>query len=208
MRVEKFSLQFISLAVAATLATGNFAAAAEETDDVAELKKQIEALQKRVEELEADKRDSSGSPAGRYRRGFGLGWDPFEEISRMREEMDRLFQDPFGGPGGQQGTTFGSSMSFDTDLDLKETDDGYEITLDMTGLDKEKVDIQINEHSITVKGEHSRQDTEEGPNRYFSSQSYGSFMKTIPLPTDADTARAETEKEGDRLVIRLPKKNI
>ena len=76
----------------------------------------------------------------------------------------------------------------------------------MTGLDKEKIDIEINEHSITVQGEHSRQDTEESPNRYFSSQSFGSFMKTIPLPVDADTTEIKTEKEGDTLVVRLPKK--
>ena len=76
----------------------------------------------------------------------------------------------------------------------------------MAGLDSEKVDIQINDRSITVKGEYSKQDTEENPDSYISSQSYRSIMKTIPLPVDADTTKVKTEKEGDYLVIRLPKK--
>jgi HSP20 family protein len=85
--------------------------------------------------------------------------------------------------------------------------DGYEIIFNMKGLDQEKVDIEINEHSITVKGEHSRQEKEEGQGTFYSSSSFGSFMKTIPLPVDADTSKVKTEKKGDSLVIRLPKKN-
>ena len=97
-------------------------------------------------------------------------------------------------------------MSFDHDFDIQETDEGYQIKFDLKGLDQEKVDIDINEHSITVKGEHSAKDTEESENSFFSSQSYGSFMKTIPLPIDADTKKVKTEKEGNSLVIKLPKK--
>ena len=72
--------------------------------------------------------------------------------------------------------------------------------------DKDKVGIQINQHSLTVKGQRSRQEKEQNANRYISSDSFGSFVKTIPLPDDADTTRVRTEKKGDTLVIELPKK--
>jgi len=123
----------------------------------------------------------------------------------MQQEMDGMFQDSFGRSGSRRGM-FSSDMSFDNDLNLKEVDDGYEIRFTMAGLDQEKIKIQINENSITVTGERSQQNTEEGPNSYFSSQSFGSFMKTIPLPVDADVAKMQTEKEGEVLIIRLPKK--
>ena len=181
-----------------------FASAA---DDVAELKRQIDALQKRVDELEAERENRSLRPGDRFHDRFGFGSDPFEEINRMREEMNQMLQDSFGGSGPPQGIP-GGSMGVSSDFNLKETGTGYEIKFDMTGLEKEKVDVEINEHSITIKGEHSRQDVEDGPNRHFSSQSFGSFMKTIPLPIDADTTKVKTEKEGDTLVIRLPKKII
>lgn len=174
-------------------------------EGVAELKKQIEALQTRVEELESQQRMQEkkedllrGSKQGR--------WDPFEEIDRMQEEMNRMFQSTYSRTGGTGRGMFSNDMSYDYDFDIKETKDGYEIRFEMKGLDQEKVDIQINEHSITVKGERSEQQTQEGENRFFSAQSFGSFMKTIPLPVDADTSKVKTEKEGDSLVIKLPKK--
>jgi len=176
-------------------------------EDVQDLKRQIEALQKRVDELESSQAGNADEsfPGSLFSNPRG-GWDPFEEMRRMQDEMDRMFRDSFGASGRSDGGMFSSNMSFNYDLDMRETDDGYEISLDMQGLDQEKLDIEVNEHSITVKGERSAKDTEETQNSFFSSQSYGSFMKTIPLPVDADTSKVKTEKEGDRLVIKLPKK--
>lgn len=206
MQKRTFSLMVIGLIALTGFVFNNSFVAAEETESVTELKKQIEVLQKRVDQLEAEKKDSLNGPKRNFQRQFGSGWDPFEEINRMQENMDQMFQNSFGRSGGKQGM-FSSNMSFNSDFDLKETNNGYEIKLDMKGLDKDKLDVQINEHSITVKGEQSTQNKEESTNQYFSSQSFGSFMKTIPLPTDADTTKVKTEKEGDTLVIRLPKKS-
>lgn len=180
---------------------------AQQTENIDELKQQIKALQKRVEELESKQQvQEQDDPWGFFGTPQDDFWDPFEEMRRMQGQMDRMFQNSFQSRGQSKGGMFSSNMSFDYDFDMQETEDGYIITFDMTGLDQDKVDIDINQHSITVKGEHSRKDTEENPNSYFSSSSYGSFMKTIPLPVDADTSKLQTEKEGDNLVIRLPKK--
>jgi len=177
---------------------------ADDAATIAELKQQISALQRRVEELEARNAVSANLPEG---DDSGLPyWDPFVEINRMQAEMDQMFQRSFGRPGARSGM-FSSNMSFDADLDLQEKADGYELKFDMRGLDKDKVDIQIHGNSITVKGERSAQNQEKGQGEFFYSQSFGSFMKTIPLPIDADTAQIKTAKEGDYLVVRMPKKN-
>jgi len=74
-------------------------------------------------------------------------------------------------------------------------------------LNKEKIDIQVNEHSITVKGQQTHEEDKKSPGQSVHAKSIGLFMKTIPLPIDADTAKVTTEHQGDILVIRLPKKN-
>jgi HSP20 family protein len=180
-------------------------ASAQESRDTSSLQEQIRALQKRVEALEAENR--ALKDRGRVSPRNRWAWDPFEEINRMQQEMDRMFQHSFGRSGDKQGM-FSSNMSFDYDFDIQEKDDGYEIRFDMAGLDKEKIDISINERSLTVTGEHSRQDTEEGPDRYFSSRSFGSFMKTIPLPEDADTTEVKSEQKDDTLIIFIAKKGV
>lgn len=178
-------------------------------DDTETLKKQIEALQKRVEELEAQ---SAQEDAEDVRDEFPYGrrrnWDPFAEMDRMQAEMNRMFEGAFRNRGPSAGSgVFSNTMSYDYNVDLKEKDDGYEITFDMKGLDQDKVDIQINTSSITIKGEHSSQNVEQGPGQNLQVQSFGSFMQTIPLPTDADTTGIKTEKKGDSLVITMPKKH-
>jgi len=176
---------------------------ADEASDISELKGQINALQKRVEELEAGKDDSSWERKKNEPRRFAR--DPFGELNRMQEEINRMFQNSFGQSMGRS-NIFSNNMNFEYDFDLREKDDGYEFRFDMKGLDKEKLDVEINENSITITGEHSRQDAEESKSRYFRSRSFGSFLKTIPLPVDADTKRGKVEKQDDFLIIRLPKK--
>lgn len=202
---RKFLLTFfLTVSVASIFFLSNVGAQEPEAG-VEELKSQIRALQKRVDELEArqqmpQRQDDSWDPFNRQG-----GWDPFDEIERIQEEMNRMFQSSLQRQGpGHQGV-FSNSMMFNTDLDVVEKGKAYEIRFDMAGLNQEKVDIEVNEHSITIKGEHSREERQEGDDRFFRSQSYGTFMKTIPLPVDADPGKMKTEKEGDTLVITIPK---
>ena len=170
-------------------------------EDPNDLKKQIQALQKRVDELETQQRvvPTPRSP-------FGQGdWNPFAEMERMQQEMDRLLSNSFNGPAGATGM-FSSNMVFDQGLDVKQTDKGYEIRFDMAGMDKDQVDLQIDKNSLTVSGKYEEQHKQENPNGFMESQRVGTFMKTIPLPPDADTSKMTTEQKGNELVITLPKK--
>lgn len=176
-------------------------------EDVAELKKQIEVLKKRVEELESSKtRPVVGISRNSYNPANSGAIDPFADMERIQEEMDRILEKSFSFPNQPGQGMLTNTMSFDTNLDFKDTAEGYVITFNMSGLDKDKVDVQINDHSITVKGEQTLQNQQQNPNGYFQSQSYGSFMKTVPLPEDADVTKIKTEKTGDKLVITMPKK--
>ena len=178
-------------------------------NSVEDLKKQIEALQKRVEDLE-----SSAPVMGARSAGDPLGvlpkptrrWDPFEEITRMQEEMDRMVQDSFrwGGPAGKG--MFRSHMFYDDSFDIKEAPDSYRIEFDMTGLNAGTIDIQVNQQSLTVRGERAQEHSEEGRNNYIASKSFATFMRSFPVPPDADTSKMKTENQGDKLIITLPKK--
>lgn len=205
MKRRFYLLLFLAVLILAVIIPSRIFAETNDEPTVEELKKQIELLQKRVNELEAAQSKPQRATARPSPDAYTQDWDPFEEINRMQEEMDVMFRGAFSRPESQRGV-FNNAMSFDYDMDMRETDEGYEVHFDMTDLDQEKVDVQINKNSITVKGEQSRQETQKGPDNFINSQSFGSFMKTIPLPVDADTTKAQTIKEGDNLVIKLPKK--
>lgn len=197
MKIKCMKIFLFGLALLFSLTNLSFA-----EEDVQALKNEIKELRERIDHLESSQEQSNKNRNANVQR-----WDPFAEMHRMQEAMDEMFQSSFTNPGLQGSGIFSNSFSLDGDLELKESEDGYEVHFDLTGLDKDKVNIEVNEHSITVKGEQSRLDQEENTNGFFKSQSFGTFMKTIPLPIDADTSKVKTDKEGEKLVIRLPKKN-
>ncbi|MBL8012778.1 MAG: Hsp20/alpha crystallin family protein [Candidatus Omnitrophica bacterium] len=204
MKISHLSKTFQALLAVVLFSSGPLYAADPEPD-VAALNQKIEALQRRVDQLEAEKKNAWGAGSVHGLQGSPQ-WDPFEQMNQMQQEMDQMFQNSFGQPGARPGV-FSGDLSFGQDFDFKETKDGYQYTFDMTGLDKDKVDIQINAQSITLKGEQSRKNDVQGPNQRVSSQSFGTFLKTIPIPNDADVAKVKTEKVNDSLIIHIPKKS-
>ena len=208
---RKMTSMLIVSALIASFATMNGVSFAEEqsTEEqtVKELREQIEMLKNRVEELEQQNQRPPQEDSWELYNRRQQQWDPFAEMDRMQAEMNRMFESAFSNRSGSNGGMFSSSMGYNYDIDMKETDDGYVITFDMHGLDQDKIDIQVNTSSITIKGQHSNEETGQGPNQFFQAQTFGSFMQTIPLPTDANTAKIKTEKKGDSLVITMPKKS-
>lgn len=168
------------------------------------LQKELERLNARVAELEAQQKeqieqDMFGYPA---RQEY---YDPFEEMERMNQQMEETFRNSFSheNPSLQVHHVF----SFNQDFQLKENEKEYFVEVNMTGLDQEKLDVQVNENSITVKGEHSQSSENKSSTGSVSAQSYGMFLQTIPLPQNADTEKVRTEKKDNILKITIPKRN-
>ena len=134
-------------------------------------------------------------------------WNPSDEMERIRRQMDEMFRGSFGqrNPGDQWGA-FNTDIFYDPGLDLKETPAGYEINLNVAGLDKDKIDVEINEHSLTVSGQGSGEEEGTTPDSAYRSRQFHSFLRTIPLPPDADSGSVKTEVKGDNLIIRMGKK--
>jgi S1-C subfamily serine protease/HSP20 family molecular chaperone IbpA len=135
-------------------------------------------------------------------------WDPFEDMNRMSEEMDRMFQNSFNRGGGNASPKgmFNSNIFYDPSFKVEDTKDGYVIQLDVAGIDQKKLDIEFNNQSLTVSGESSESTDESTQGKSVKMNSYGSFLRTIPLPEDADPNSLKTEIKGDTLFITLSKK--
>lgn len=175
-------------------------------DNVKELKEQLEALRKRIDELEASQADRQVPDFGMDAFGDAMMPDMFAEIQQMQERMNRLFERSMGSQGLPDIGFFTSDLLYDEGYDLKETKDGYQIKFDISGLDQNGINIQVKDQSVTLSGV-SRGETEQHDGTtYMKARSYGSFMKTVALPEDADTSGIETRKENGTLIINIPKK--
>lgn len=131
-------------------------------------------------------------------------------MGKVHDELDRVFNRFFGNGGFSEPllrpTVFepieGALVPI---LDLTETDQEYLAHLELPGIPKEKVTIQLNGEVLTISGEREKKEEKKGETYLWREQRYGKFTRSLrlPAPVVADKVEA-TYKEGV-LTIKLPK---
>lgn len=90
-------------------------------------------------------------------------------------------------------------------VDVCETDTAIEVTAELPGLEEKNVEIDFTDDVLTIKGEKKSEKEETEKNRYISERSYGSFLRSIQLPSGIDPARIEASIEHGVLTVKVPK---
>lgn len=132
-------------------------------------------------------------------------WDPFREMEQMRRSMDRLFRDSFQRGMSRSGLV--PSLIYNPDVDLRETDSEYVVRLDLPGIDKDKISVKVQNGMLVLSGERSaenEQSSEDGA-FYRTERSFGSFVRSFPLPPDADAQKMTAESKNGVLTVHIPK---
>ena len=126
-------------------------------------------------------------------------WEPVREMMTLREAMDRLFNDAFTRPISMSG---GSVIPA---IDLYQNNDEVVVKAALPGLKADDVQISVTADMLTLRGEF-KEDTEDKDNVFhIREQRYGSFERSIMLPTIVQTDKAKADFENGVLTITLPK---
>ncbi|MBU7014802.1 MAG: Hsp20/alpha crystallin family protein [Theionarchaea archaeon] len=146
-----------------------------------------------------------------------MAWDIFDEIQRMQEEMDRMFNDFFRrpyyrslGPGRspQESELRATPRKREALTDVQETDKEVIITAELPGMTKEDIELSITSERLEIRAESKDEHSESREGFKASGRQYTGFYRSIPfpVPVKADEARA-TYKNGV-LEVFLPKKDV
>jgi HSP20 family protein len=116
------------------------------------------------------------------------------DVSRyVAEEMDRLFNEfgvrthwPFVPMTAKEDTVWMPALEVD------EKDSVFRVRIDLPGMKKEDVKVDIAEGMLTIEGERKQEDQRKEKDYYRTERSYGRFARTITVPEGAqlDTAKA------------------
>lgn len=128
-----------------------------------------------------------------------IRWEPAREIMSLREAMDRLFDDAFTRPLGVNGTN--SSPA----LDMYQTDDEVVVKAAIPGFKAEDVEINVTGDVLTIRGEMNTEEDPREKNWQMREHRWGSFERSVMLPTSVTADKAEAEFENGILTITLPK---
>src|SRR5581483_3157609 len=112
---------------------------------------------------------------------------PFDELSRIRSEINRLFEDPL--------SVFTPGTSFFEDweptLDIYEDRDHITVRAELPGMKKEDFNLSLEGNTLTISGERRHQEQQENQETYRSELYYGRFQRSVTLPQPIDAGRVQ-----------------
>ena len=139
----------------------------------------------------------SNFPRSRSLTTFGR--DPFEtmrmEMRRLADTLDPTF-------------TLSTPSAFGTffpAIDVKDEGSEYLVSVEIPGVDKKDVKLQIDNGIMMIEGHKEHESKEESKNFYRRECSYGSFQRTLNLPLDADEERVSAKFKNGMLDIHIAK---
>ncbi|HEY3006650.1 MAG TPA: Hsp20/alpha crystallin family protein [Micromonosporaceae bacterium] len=131
---------------------------------------------------------------GPTRRG-----DPVAEFEQLQDQMGQIinsfFRDPLMGVAGR--------TMWVPAADLEETDDAYVLELDVPGVKKEDVNIELRDNEVRVTGEIKEKERSGVLRR--QTRRVGQFEYVVSLPGDIDPDKVEASLHDGVLMVRLGK---
>jgi HSP20 family protein len=128
-------------------------------------------------------------------------WEPAREMMTLREAMDRLFDDAFTRPLSVRD---GWSMATPA-IDMYQTDNEVVVKASIPGMKAEEVQINVTGDILTLKGDIKQENEQKDRSWHIREQRFGSFERSVVLPTDVKSDKAEAVFENGILTITLPK---
>jgi HSP20 family protein len=128
---------------------------------------------------------------------------PGDPFGYLRHQINRVFDDFWGEPWLAPRETL---AVFWPQVDVTETDKEVKVCAEIPGVEAKDVDVSVEAGTLTIKGEKKYEREEDEKGRYRMERSYGSFERSIPLPTEVDESKAKAEFKKGVLRLTLPKR--
>jgi HSP20 family protein len=124
-------------------------------------------------------------------------WDPFKELEALQERVNRVFQERMG--GATAGTRNWAPV-----VDAYEDESSIVLRVELPGMKKEDIDIEVMEDALTIRGERKFEQTEK-QNYVRVERPYGPFERTFAINVPVKTGEITASYKDGLLEITLPK---
>lgn len=128
------------------------------------------------------------------------------EIDRW---FDRLTEDfwrrPFPSPMLGERWPFPMVSMKAPSLDVFEEKDEIVVKADLPGMSKDEIEVTVTENVVTIKGEKKKEEEVKEKDYYRRERSYGSFVRSVELPSEVKSEQIKANFKDGVLEIRMPK---
>jgi len=123
-----------------------------------------------------------------FRRGFDL-------LNSMLDELNPREQNSF-------------ANDFSPAINTREGEYAYHVEVDLPGIKKEDITIQIEDNKLVISGERKVKEEIKEENYYKVESSFGTFSRSFSLPDDADIENIHAESKDGVLEVVVPKLEV
>lgn len=131
--------------------------------------------------------------------------DPWKDFGSLQERINRIFDDtirtlyPTDCEELEKGTWAPA-------VDIYETNDSFVVSADLPGLNKDEIQIDLKDNTLTLKGEKKFEEKVSKDNYIRVERSYGSFVRSFTLPQNVDPEKIKAKYKEGVLEVTIPKK--
>lgn len=128
------------------------------------------------------------------------------EMESLHRNIDRLFADAWSGNLAPSLLSEGwTTAKITPRLDVVEDDKGFRVSVELPGMNDKDVAVTLDDRLLTIRGEKKEEKEKRDKDVFRSERAYGSFRRTIELPSDIESGKIEAKFKDGILTIDLPK---
>ncbi|MDD3802854.1 MAG: Hsp20/alpha crystallin family protein [bacterium] len=131
-------------------------------------------------------------------------FSPMNDLFDLRKEIDSMFDNRFFGGMLQR---FGE-QAWAPVMDIVESDKDFTVKVELPGMKKEEIKINIENNILSIEGERKSESEEKGKTFHRIERSYGSFYRAVSLPKQIDEQKIKASFNDGLLTVVLPKSDI
>jgi len=132
-----------------------------------------------------------------------VSWDPFKNMVTLQDRINRLFDDAFPRAAGQGEDL--SAFAWHPLVDIYETEAGVVIKVDLPGVDKEDVAVEVKDNILTISGERKEDSTVAEDRYYRRERTCGTFQRAFTMQASIPPEKIKAAFKNGVLQVQVPK---
>ena len=129
--------------------------------------------------------------------------EPFGLLRQMTTELDRVFDEPFFASFRWPQLAL-RGFNWTPDIDVFEKDNLLVTRVDLPGMKKEEVKVEVTDGHLAISGERNTEKEEKKDNEYRSEREYGTFYRVVPLPAGVNVEDVKATFADGVLEVTVP----
>ena len=130
-------------------------------------------------------------------------WDPFRDVSTLQDRINRIFNESFG-----RSRDFDDEVSLSDwrpPVDIYETGDGIVLKIELPGVNKDDVSVEVKDNVLTIKGERLLDPAIKDENYYRKERSFGKFNRSFSLQESIKPDLIKASFKDGVLTVEVPR---